>query len=207
MTREAYASSERAAKYVRERRRPWRRLAKAWEVGRIRRLAGPPTTRGRVLDVACGGGRFDCHVACDRSAGMAAIAKAAGRRTVRGDAFALPFRDDAFDTTLCVRLLHRFDEQQRRAALVELARVGRRAVVSYFATTGVKGRRRAARDARAAERSTTARPAAQSRSRTRRGIPPATFAGDCAAAGWTVLRDVASIPGWSEQRIALLERA
>jgi SAM-dependent methyltransferase len=178
---DGYATPEEADAYV--RRRAWR-LSKRWETYRVSRLAGDA---GRVIDVPCGGGRFAAYVAGDRSAAMAALAHAAGRRAIRCDVFALPFARGAFDTALCIRLLHHFDAPRRRAALGELRRVARRAVVTYFGDTGVRARRRAGRPRR-----------------TRRAVPRAEFEADCAAAGWRVLRDTAVLPGWSEQRLVLL---
>lgn len=187
MIHEAYDADAAARGYVAWRGRNWRRrLSKAFETRKILKLAQP---RGRVLDLACGGGRYEAFVACDRARGMVRIAHDAGRRAVQGDAFALPFRDGAFDVALCIRFLHHFDEADRRRALKELRRVARAAVVTYFGDRGFKARRRK-----------------KKAKRTRRTVPVEQFADDCAAAGWTVAKDIASVPGWSEQRIARLER-
>lgn len=179
---------ESAARYVAgKERNPARKLSRWLEARAVRRAAG---RGGRVLDMPSGAGRFPGAIACDLSAAMAALAHAAGLRTVRGDARALPFADDAFDLALCVRLLHHFDAQERRRMLGELARVAKIAVITYFGTGGLKARRRAA----------------QGKTRTRRAVPREELAADCAAAGWRMVSDRAVIPLWSEQRVVRLER-
>jgi len=184
-----YATRAQAEAYERHRQRhPLRRWSKRLETWRVARAAAGGR---RVLDVPCGAGRRDALVSCDRSAGMLALAREAGRRGVRADVSALPFRDGAFDVALCVRLLHHLDAPARRGVLRELRRVARRAVVTYFGTRGVKALRRRAR----------------TRPRTRRGVPGEEFAADCAAAGWRVESDEAMIPLWSEQRLARLVSA
>ena len=90
---------------------------------------------GRVLEVGCGPGhlapvlvaRGVDYVGLDRSAAMLHRAAAGlgehGRRLVRADLTALPFRDAAFDVVLATAVLGLLHPQQRRAALREMARV------------------------------------------------------------------------------------
>ena len=182
---DSYASHEDARDYEAWRKRPSRRLSKWFESWRIRRaLRG----EGRLVDIACGPGRYDAFVSCDYSAGMAALARENGRRALRADARRLPFGDGAFDRAVCVRLIHHFDDDDRRAVLRDLARVAKSAVVTYFGSEGAKARRRASRKKR----------------NTRRALTRAEFAAACAAAGWTVDDDYAIVPLWSENRIARL---
>lgn len=90
----------------------------------------------RVLDVACGPGNFsrDFAVAAgdgglvvglDASAPMLATAVRETERAnvayVRGDAAALPFRDESFDAVCCFAALYLIEEPSR--ALAELVRV------------------------------------------------------------------------------------
>ncbi len=186
MIHEPYRSDEAAQGYVSWRERSLaRRLSRAYERWRILRAAG---AGGRVLDMPCGGGRFPALASCDRSPGMTRLAKARRAAAVRGDAFHLPFRQGAFDTALCVRLLHHFGAPQQRAILAELRRVAARAVVTYFGTGGLKARRRRRKGARG----------------TRRAIPSSEFRAICASAGWRVSSDRAVLPLYSEQRVALL---
>lgn len=66
--------------------------------------------------------------------------RAGGERTVRGDIAALPFRPAGFDLVWCNGALQYLDADGARAALVELARVARRAVfVSSIAAFHERG--------------------------------------------------------------------
>jgi ubiquinone/menaquinone biosynthesis C-methylase UbiE len=98
------------------------------------RLVGVLRARGcrSLLEVGVGTGRvarplLDRGIlvtGIDASREMLARAKAkAVERLVRGDAYALPFRDGTFDATLLVHVLHIFDAPE--VALQEGARVGR----------------------------------------------------------------------------------
>lgn len=90
----------------------------------------------RFLDLGAGTGRFARFaaelgpaVAVDRSVDMLTQAKGKGPfERVRADAHRLPFRRDAFDAALLVMVVHQLADL--RAALREVARVARRAVVA-----------------------------------------------------------------------------
>ena len=75
-----------------------------------------PHPGGRYLDIACGTGNYTVALAegpgawhgLDLSSGMlqSAVLKGAGVFLFRGDAAALPFRDDSFDGAICTMALH-----------------------------------------------------------------------------------------------------
>ena len=99
------------------------------EVGRLRR-------GDRILDLGAGTGRFSRYaaevggvVAMDVSTDMLSRARGKGPfALVRADAHALPFRDDAFDATLIVMVLHQLADYRR--VLREVARTSRRAAIA-----------------------------------------------------------------------------
>jgi SAM-dependent methyltransferase len=87
-----------------------------------------------LLDVGAGSGFSSAYypaqvalVACDYAAGM--LAENPVRDRVRASAYALPFRDRAFDAVSCWELLHHLDEPVR--AVAEMLRVARRRVVVF----------------------------------------------------------------------------
>lgn len=100
------------------------------------REAGRLRPGERVLDLGAGTGRFSRLaseiarvVAFDRSFEMLAQARGKGPfDLVHGDAHALPFREDAFDLTFVVMVLHQLADAPR--ALGEVARVSRRVVIA-----------------------------------------------------------------------------
>lgn len=89
----------------------------------------------RILDLGAGTGRFsrllsesNPVVALDASREMLAIARGKGPfAIVRGDAHRLPFRDETFDTTTVVMVLHHLSDY--RSAFREVARVSRQIVI------------------------------------------------------------------------------
>lgn len=92
-------------------------------------LVGPRP--GRVLDVACGFGLVTLPLAAracevfgvDYNALACRGAARNGLRAVRGNAFALPFPDDTFETITCVEFLQQCEREQVAALLGDLARV------------------------------------------------------------------------------------
>jgi len=126
-----------------------RRVEGLWNeyLERVRRAAllravGTGGRERRVLDVGCGTGRgpvvlraagFNDITALDYTEAMLDVARhklAADRqqgsvRLMRGDAFALPFRDAAFDLVVALRFVHMFKFALQRELISEMARVCR----------------------------------------------------------------------------------
>ena len=102
-----------------------------------------------VVDVAGGTGRasdglarvgFD-PVVVDRSAGMLRRAHAAGHAAVRGDAEALPLRDDAVDAAVIVDALHHLPAPESGLAeAYRVVRPGGVVVVQEFDPRSYRGR-------------------------------------------------------------------
>jgi ubiquinone/menaquinone biosynthesis C-methylase UbiE len=136
--REWYQSPDVAARYDDRRFSRGGRVIDARERRAVRDALGPVEGR-RVLEIACGTGRFGVALAergasvvgLDVSPAMLARARDRARDAgvadrvafVRGDAAALPFPDDAFDAVVAVRFLHLAATPGR--FLAELARVSR----------------------------------------------------------------------------------
>ncbi len=110
--------------------------------------------QGRLLDVPCGYGRFwptfsglgTRFFGVDLDPEMVRLADESngyenGRRAICGDVFQLPFADDAFETTVSIRLLHlNYTGEQRQQILRELVRVSRRFVlISLYRFTPLHG--------------------------------------------------------------------
>jgi demethylmenaquinone methyltransferase/2-methoxy-6-polyprenyl-1,4-benzoquinol methylase len=89
----------------------------------------------RTLDVAAGTGFLTQHLAGDAvavDASMAMLRESRGRHghaLVRSDAFALPFRDDAFDRAFTGHFYGHLEERQRERFLTEALRVAPTLVV------------------------------------------------------------------------------
>jgi ubiquinone/menaquinone biosynthesis C-methylase UbiE len=90
----------------------------------------------RTLDVASGTGFLTRHlhgdvVALDQSPAMLERARAAAPRAtfVHGDAFALPFPDEAFDRVFTGHFYGHLDEEERARFLAEARRVAHELVV------------------------------------------------------------------------------
>lgn len=149
---ERYTSPQGAAAYRGKYERSLtRRLSNRRELQVVGAALDQAAIRGPALDCPCGAGRMtplllhhSPHVtAVDLSPAMVAEARdalrplgaeEAGRLAfAEGSADALPFDDGAFDTVLCHRLIHHFDDEGDRARILrELARVARRRVVMSF---------------------------------------------------------------------------
>lgn len=168
---------------------------------------------GEVLDAPCGYGRFTGHLVargwrptvCDYSPAMVAYCQAEGKDAygidmpgAQGDLFGeLPFAPDSFDGALCVRMLHNTLESERRALVFKaLARVTRDwIVVTYYGDPLVHRvqfvlRKQLASNPRA----------------TMAFVEPRQLAREAASAGLKVERDMAVLPGFHAQRIAVLRK-
>jgi ubiquinone/menaquinone biosynthesis C-methylase UbiE len=173
-------------------------------------LCGPTET---LADIGCGPGRFwptlaaaraDDLFALDVSHAMLRFARErhgtlGGRfRLAAGSVLALPFADGAFETSVCMRLLHHFGAPaERRAALTELARVSRRHVVVSLWTDGnYKAWRRSRLERRRGRRAYE----------NRHVVPRAVLEEDFGSAGLQVARHFDLVPGYSQWRYYLLAR-
>lgn len=194
--RDAFRDETLAGRYGRERF-PARRLAR--ERRTLARLL-PSLDRGLRLDLACGAGRFGADVAAggaavgaDASGAMLREAGATGayRALVAADAFRLPFRDGAFASAICIRLLQHLGAEDRRRVLAELRRVVRgRAVVSFFDAGTLEAWRARSR---------------RKEPRSRRAVPFAEFEADCGAAGWRAAETARKLGRLTEHVFVLLE--
>jgi SAM-dependent methyltransferase len=89
-----------------------------------------PAGSGKLQQTLTKGAAFYC--AADISPAMLSYARPE-RATVVADAEQLPFRPKSFDTTVCVRLLHRVSRAAFEAMLVEAIRASRVGVVFSYA--------------------------------------------------------------------------
>ncbi len=103
-------------------------------------IDGIPAAKISVLDIGAGSGEllrcvgdlskkdiFLAGMEIDRDAVREIRNK--GLSAVRGDAFHLPFCDDAFDLVYCTLFLHHFNNDAAVAILREMARVARRRII------------------------------------------------------------------------------
>lgn len=111
----------------------------------------PP--KQQVLDVPCGMGRFTgaimgaghSPVGVDLNVGMLQRARerhGADIALVQGNVLSLPFADGTFDAAICFRLLHHLPDNLVLAALTELNRVARVALITFYDTRSIKYRRK-----------------------------------------------------------------
>jgi ubiquinone/menaquinone biosynthesis C-methylase UbiE len=138
--REWYQSDDVAATYEDKRFTGGGRLIDDRERAAVQSSLSPVEDR-RVLEIACGTGRFSVMLArggadvvgLDVSSEMLGQAREKAHRAgadaewVRGDAARLPFPDDAFDAVLAMRFFHLADTPA--SFLAEMRRVARDQVV------------------------------------------------------------------------------
>jgi ubiquinone/menaquinone biosynthesis C-methylase UbiE len=139
-----YRSSRGAEAYAGKYDRKWMRRLSNWQEHRVvARALLACGLGGRVLNVPSGAGRFGellkargfSVVGCDLSFPML---KQTGARwswpLVEASAFAVPFKDQAFDGLFIMRLLHHISQPDERLALYrEAARVSRGWVLVTYA--------------------------------------------------------------------------
>jgi len=132
-------------------RQRYRSLDQAWVNWCEQRIVARLLTHCRlanctVLDVPCGYGRFAplyarlgiTAIGADVSHPMVHLAAANHAQHNRwgwlcANILELPFAESAFDSVLCIRLLHhRYSDADRQRILCELARVSRRCVIISF---------------------------------------------------------------------------
>jgi ubiquinone/menaquinone biosynthesis C-methylase UbiE len=136
-------------------RQRYRSLDQAWVNWCEQRILARLLTQcqlanGTVLDVPCGYGRFASlyarlgikAVGADISPAMVHLAAQNHAQHSRwgwlcANILELPFADSAFDSVLCIRLLHhRRSDAERQRILGELARVSRRfIIISFYQST------------------------------------------------------------------------
>jgi SAM-dependent methyltransferase len=169
----------------------------------------------KVLDLPCGTGRLVPELtrrgfmmtAADVSEHMVSHARAfleqqgihlADDRLLVASVFETGLPDDAFDATVCNRLLHHFYEPAtRRNALAELRRITRGPIVaSFFTIRSLDGVKFHARDRLRSRRATDRVP-----------ILPRVLEADARAAGLRVERWLATRPMISKQCYAAMVRA
>lgn len=137
-----------AEQFSKTRQKPWKEV--------IEFLDTLPKN-SRVLDIGCGNGR---HIIEAEKRGLKAVGidisrnllKIAKRKTksplILGNALALPFKGRAFDSSICIAVVHHFGtEKERIQALKEAARVTNSAIlVSVWAFEQEKFARRKSQD-------------------------------------------------------------
>jgi SAM-dependent methyltransferase len=121
------------------------RILGGWEEKAFAALLDKAGVTGKVLDIACGTGRYVrlmsnrgiAIVGTDISTDMLAVAAESGHGEGpvafnAGDAARLPFRDRQFAGVTCMRLYHRIPRDVRMAMLREVKRVGSGWAIVFF---------------------------------------------------------------------------
>ena len=84
----------------------------------------------KIGDIGCGNGknmkyRKDCeNYGCDFSQGLVDICKEQGLNTIYGDVLDIPYKDEIFDYTICIAVIHHLSTgENRQKAIEEIMRV------------------------------------------------------------------------------------
>ena len=144
---EKYRELDEAAQYNADyRERFLKRMSTLREYRLLQRLLRSQGRSRRILELPCGGGRLspqiaphaDLLVEADIAEGQVLY----GKRNVTSDtpriwmtasAFHIPFQNDSFDGTVCIRLCHHLPTASERERLIkELFRVSQRFVLMTF---------------------------------------------------------------------------
>ncbi len=165
-----------------------------------------------IGDLACGAGRFwptiaqftDRIVALDLSPAL--LRESLDYRTTHcaricGSMFALPFRNDAFDTLVCMRFMHHLGHSADRVAVLdELHRVARkRVIISLWSDGSIAAARRLRKQAQG--------PAPVVGFGKRRCTPLHDLERDFAATGWQIRKRYAVWPLLSMWQFIILEKS
>lgn len=144
---EQYRELDKAAQYNADyKERLFKRMSTAREYWLLRSLLQSQGHSERILELPCGGGRLsaqiepftDLLVEADIAEGQVLYGKQNAphdkpRIWMTASAFHIPFRNDSFDGTVCVRLCHHLPtENERERLMKELFRVSRRFVLMTF---------------------------------------------------------------------------
>jgi len=144
---EQYHEIDQAAEYnIEYKERFLKRMSTAREYMLLNRLLKSQGHSGILLELPCGGGRLspqiapftDLLVEADIAEGQVLYGKKnvtseTPRIWMTASAFHIPFKDDSFDGTVCIRLCHHLPTANERERLIkELFRVSKRFVIMTF---------------------------------------------------------------------------
>jgi SAM-dependent methyltransferase len=83
----------------------------------------------KIADIGCGNGKnmtkSEClWYGCDSSQAMVEICQRKKLNVIQGDILDIPYRDDYFDATICVAVIHHLStKEKRKKAIDELCRI------------------------------------------------------------------------------------